>query len=87
MSDPVAEQVAQSPPEETGPPEINPEEVVFDEHKDLIGSGTYGKVYRGTFARLALRRSSTRLRVPQTECQLALDSCSVRCACLSACCI
>lgn len=30
-----------------GPPEIPPEEIVFDPVKDLLGGGAYGKVYRG----------------------------------------
>jgi len=33
--------------EDSGPPEIDPTEVIFDKQRDLIGTGTYGKVYRG----------------------------------------
>eukprot|EP01119_Soliformovum_irregulare_P025619 TRINITY_DN9544_c0_g1_i1.p1 TRINITY_DN9544_c0_g1~~TRINITY_DN9544_c0_g1_i1.p1 ORF type:complete len:519 (+),score=101.73 TRINITY_DN9544_c0_g1_i1:3-1559(+) len=28
-------------------PEIKDEEIIFDQHKDLIGEGTFGKVYKG----------------------------------------
>jgi len=30
-----------------GPPEIPPEEIIFDPVKDYLGGGAYGKVYRG----------------------------------------
>jgi serine/threonine protein kinase len=30
-----------------GPPEIPPEEIIFDPIKDYLGGGAYGKVYRG----------------------------------------
>jgi hypothetical protein len=30
-----------------GPPEIPPEEIIFDPKRDFLGEGAFGKVYKG----------------------------------------
>ncbi|EMD47709.1 SH2protein kinase domain containing protein [Entamoeba histolytica KU27] len=35
-----------------GPPTLNPEDILYDEKKDILGSGSFGKVYRGIVAGL-----------------------------------
>jgi serine/threonine protein kinase len=66
----ASETVEQAAPEHAGPPEIDVRELKFDPQSDLIGEGTYGKVYRGM-----CRGSQVAIKVPQqqnlTEQQLA----------------
>jgi hypothetical protein len=35
------------PEEESGPPEIDPQEVEYNEVRDFLGQGSFGRVYQG----------------------------------------